>query len=553
MPAVTHDPTDRAFRILLVQMPWSKHQTPIVPLPLLVLGTGLRELQEEGLDFEYDLIDMDFMLKRGELEDSEAFFEAAAEVLAADGADAYFFTTHSPNESIVVQVMEQLKLHRPECICVMGGLVSTLFARPLVEAFPWIDVVIKGEGEPVLGDLVEAAMGDRDFSAVPAAVGRKNGEIFENQRVWVGKREGFLYPDYDLVDLEAYARESIRHPYLFPGFSPVESGRGCGNCCNFCTPAKMWQGRLRYRPVPEIYEEMLFLADYGFKFIFLTQDNVDEKFLRKLCRYFIRQDNRIRWGCYAQLYSLADETIELMAKAGCRHVFVGFEAPDPQIHAFIRKSIDRQESVRTVAKIGAMGVRLIGSFVAGVPGETREQLAETMDFALECAVGLSVDRLRERVRDITLRQLPYSMTHHCVLNPLACNPGTDFYNDFKDQLRFVEATTDEESFGSVIFGANTFVREHWRVVNNACCTLLSEEDHDFYYPVIRVFNAALYHPYFFAWLMVHNDMGMLELIDTLAEQIGRREVMRYTPAEFVVAMVGVLRREWGVRVPSLAK
>jgi len=549
---LTRDRADRAFRILLVQMPWSKHQTPIVPLPLLVLGTGLRELQEQGHDFEYDLIDMDFMVKRGELEDSEAFFAGAAEILAAEGADAYLFTTHSPNESIVVQVMEQLKLRRPECICVMGGVISTLFARPLVEAFPWIDVVIKGEGEPVLGDLVVAAMGDRDFSIVPGAVGRKDGEIFENERVWVGKGEGFLYPDYDLVDLEDYARESVRHPYLFPGFSPVESGRGCGNCCNFCSPAKMWRGRLRYRPIPEIHDEMRYLADHGFRFIFLTQDNIDEKFLRELCRYFIKHGNRIRWGCYARLYSLADETIEMMVEAGCRHVFVGFEAPDPQIQDFIRKSIDRQESVRTVGKIGAMGVKLIGSFVACVPGETREQFAETMDFALECAVGLSMERLRERVRDITLEQLPYAMTHYCVVNPLACNPGTDFYNDFKDQLRFIEATTDEESFGSVLFGANDFVREHWRVVNNACFTLLSEEDHDFYYPIIRVFNAALGHPYFYAWLMVHNDMGTLELIDTLAEQVGRREVMRYTPAEFREAVEGVLRREWGVKVPRKA-
>jgi hypothetical protein len=302
----------------------------------------------------------------------------------------------------------------------------------------------------------------------------------------------------------------------------------------------MWRGRVRYRAVDEIIEEMRFVASHGLGFVFFTQDTLEEGFLRRLCVRLIEEGVGVNWGCYARLDELSEDTADLMARAGCRHVFVGFEAPEGQLRSFMTKEIDRERSISLAARFKRLGIMLIGSFVACFPGQTEKQLASTLDFAIECAVGLPLDRLHQRVQGMNPLELPALAEHMCVVNPMACIPGTDFHRKHHRHLRFVEASNNDEGCGSYLFGANDFVRAHWRVVSNGFCTVLPPEQFDRFYPLVRVFNHSVQRPYHLAWISVERGKTAFEVASEVVDEVGRDRVMYSSPDDFERAATAVL-------------
>lgn len=519
--------------ILLINPPVSiyKNKTAFVPLALLVMGTCLKQLRQQGAPIAWSVLDLDLLIKKGQLPDEESFFALAGQLILEREPDMLMFTVHGPNHILVLKLAEQIKRKR-SCLIVVGGVGPSLKSREALERSPQIDIIVKGEAEPVLPGLVTALTGNGDLGGVPSLVYRQNGVVCENPRQHLPLEHPIPAPDYSLIRLAEYIEHNRTHPYVDPGFVLIESGRGCSYGCSFCAPSKMWQRRVRYRPIPEIIEEMHWLADQGGTFSFFTQDNLDRRFLQELSTQLLSRQRRIAWGCYSRLDKLPPESAQLLAQAGCKIIFTGLETTSPSAQKQIRKQIDADATYEKLLEFNRHGIRFIGSFIAGFDGETPEELEHTMRFAIECAAGQSLDELARVVQATALENLPQSPANICVIHPYLHMVGTDSFEEVIDQLYISRYSVHPDCYGSYLFRYENF-KEDWSFLGtNPYLSHLPEERAGYYCSTLRLFNFLNSRPHYFALLMQNQALGPLALLHRMADSLGPELVLEATLERF---------------------
>jgi radical SAM superfamily enzyme YgiQ (UPF0313 family) len=512
--------------ILLINPPVSIYQnrTAFIPLPLLILGTCLKRIRQEGTDFLYEVIDLDLMLKQGFFSDDSSFYKESSDLILKKNPDILLFTVHGLNHIAVLNLAERIKKKRP-CLIVAGGVGPTLKAKEALTRCANIDIIVKGEGEPVLKHLIPAAINNGDYAGVPSIVYRKDGQVIENPRSYLDKNEPIPVPDYSLVRIEDYIIHNQTNPYIHPGFVLIESGRGCPNRCTFCAPAKMWAGNVRYRPVAEIIDEMKFLAEKGGTFSFFTQDNLEENFLSQLSESLIKENTDISWGCYSRLDRLSDNMAGLLSKAGCELIFTGFETPNLAAQKKIRKVINSISVFEKLKTFNDNGIRLIGSFIAGFSDETEVELDNTMRFAIECAVGQKIEKLNQFIAKTDQSKLPQTPNNICVIHPLFYMPGTDSFNEEKDKLHISKYSLHPDCYGSFLFGYNEF-KDDWSFLgSNPYLNHLPEKKVRYYCSILRLFNFLNSRPYYFALLMFIRKQEPLAFIKEMVSCLGEEFVL----------------------------
>ena len=514
-------------KVLLVNPPVSIYvnKTAFLPLPLLILGRCLRAVREDGTDFAHEVIDLDLLLKRGFLNDDESFYRQSSDLILSKNPDLLLLTIHGVNHVVVLKLSEIIKRQQPSCAIVVGGVGPTLMAPLALGRCENIDIIVRGEGEPVIGPLVRTLLQKGNLSSVPSIVYRKGTAIVETEVVPLRGDFSIPFPDYSLVRVDDYIEHNKAHPYVDPGFVIVESGRGCRHGCAFCAPSKMWHRTARYRDIPEVLEEMKFLAAKGGDFTFFTQDNVEEGFLISLSEALLKEDLRIRWGCYSRLDQLHEATADLLSEAGCCLIFTGFETPNPKVQRTIRKVIDSSALFRKLQAFNAKRISFIGSFMAGFPGEKEEDVDATMRLALECAAGTEFEPLRSFVKETTQDKLPLKGANICQIHPLAYMPGTDSFSAGGSALHISRYSLQADCYGSFIFGHDQF-KDDWSFLGlNPYLNHLPEEKVRFYCSVLRLFNFFNSRPYYLALLLSRFGQSPLGLMRAVAARLGDEFVL----------------------------
>jgi hopanoid biosynthesis associated radical SAM protein HpnJ len=281
-----------------------------------------------------------------------------------------------------VRLAQEMKNARPDLkICFVGPHVQTQPDQSLREN-EVIDFVVRGEFDHA---VVEYAQG-LPLERIQNVSYRQNGKIVHNEeRPKLHSEELDALPfatevyKRDLV-IENYNVPFLKHPYV-----AFYSSRGCPALCTFCMWPQTLSGHAwRTRSVDNVvreFEGAVKLFPQAREFYF-----DDDTFNIRKDRV-IEISNRLRrtgvtWSCNARVHS-DYETLKAMADGGCRLLIVGYESGDPQILKNIKKGAT-VEMARTFAKnCKKVGLRVHGDFIIGLPGETRETIQRTIDFAKE--------------------------------------------------------------------------------------------------------------------------------------------------------------------------
>jgi radical SAM superfamily enzyme YgiQ (UPF0313 family) len=542
-------------KILLINPPISIYvnKTAFVPLPLLVLGTCLNKIRNEDLDFSYKVVDLDLMLKQGIFSDDKYFYRQSCDLILAKKPDILLFTVHGLNHIVVLNLSEMIKRELPSCLIVVGGVGPTLQAHEALKRCMNIDVIVKGEGETVLKYLIPAALSHRDFSDVPSVVYRKDGNVLENSRRFLEKDEPIPFPDYSLVRVEDYITHNKKNPYIHPGFVLIESGRGCPHRCSFCAPAKMWEGTVRYRPVSEIIEEMKYLAGKGGNFSFFTQDNLEENFLKNFSETLIKERVDISWGCYSRLDRLSDDMSGLLSKAGCKLIFTGFETPNLNAQKSIRKVVNSIAAFKKLQVFNSAGIFLIGSFIVGFTNETEEDIDNTMRFAIECATGQKMEQLDQFIAKTDQETLPVKGANICAIHPLYHMPGTDSFEQERDNLHITKYSLHPDCYGSYLFSYDEFKNDLSFLGGNPYLNHLTEDKARFYFSILRLFNFLNSRPFYFALLLKIKALAPLALMKDMVACLGEEFVLTAKIKEFETMSIEYVKNhlnnvpEWTVK------
>ena len=227
-----------------------------------------------------------------------SFYETAAEQLVSLDGDVYGFTSMAVDSHVALELARRVKRERPAATMVFGGTHFSSIAGVVRESFPWVDVVICGEGELAFATL----LGERD--------GRAPGADMSVPR-----------PLYEVVRLPAYFHvNSARMVNL-------EAGRGCRFRCAFCYSPTHYDA-VRHFGVDSVIEELSVLPGMGVRHVWFVEDNFlnDPKRALALCDAIRSASLGLSWSCYATFPQITEAIVKAMAGAGCTEVFSGIDA-----------------------------------------------------------------------------------------------------------------------------------------------------------------------------------------------------------------------------------
>jgi len=257
-----------------------------------------------------------------------------------------------------------------------------------------IDYGIRGEGEYALKELLLYLLGKQDFPK-EGIIYRDNDKVVAQKRVLIPDLTKLPWADYSYVNLNDYITKGARiGPNRAPGYPAFRllTTRGCSFGCTFCQVELISGRATRARDPKDVVDELFFLKDkYGIKSLIFEDDNLlmadGGRYAKKLFREMIDRELNLEWvGIAFALFLLTEEILELMSKSGCTGINVAIESGNKRVlKELVKKPIkDITKVPQIIADIQRHGMYCIGNFIVGFPGETWEEIRETMAFAETC-------------------------------------------------------------------------------------------------------------------------------------------------------------------------
>ena len=381
----------------------------LAPVGILSLAAVL---EAKGLQPEVvDLNRVYYEWLRDSSPDKVDFCSFAGDYFAARDFDFFGFSTVCSSYPVTLRIAAEVKRVHPKAVVVLGGPQASVVDLPTMRAFPSIDLVVRGEAEQTLPELVDA-LGERSsLAAIPGITFRRNhdGEIVRNPAApLVADLDALPFPAFHLFP-------DVRHCRHFP----LELGRGCPFSCTFCSTNDFFRRNFRLKSPAQMIADMRRVRQtYGINSFELVHDmfTVDRKRVVAFCEALLEAkrknpEDSFIWGCSARTDCVDEELIALMSRAGCRGIFFGIETGSRRMQKIIDKGLELNDSAERVRSCDKFKINTAVSLMAGFPDETMNDLRDTAAFF--------VDSLRYDHADPQLS----------ILAPLADTPITRQHKD----------------------------------------------------------------------------------------------------------------------------
>ncbi len=352
------------MRVLLINPFYPISETPSPPLGLAYLGAALEQAGVQVKILDYVV----YPYQRDALESVLKEFKPHVA-----GATAVSMTVNH-----AIHILRDVKTIDCDILTVMGGPHVTFCAEHTLKTFPELDVVVLGEGEATLVDLVNAVEYSRSFDTVNGIAYRMGAKIrTTTKRIWIKDLDTLPFPARHLLSLGRY--RALGMPMS------ITTSRGCPYQCIFCVGRKMVGARVRYHGADRVAAEMQYLAKLGFHQINIADDlfTANQNHCLAVCEEILRRNLEINWTAFARVDKVSERLLSEMKAAGCTAVSFGIESANPAILKKIKKGITVQQAQDAVRKCLRVGISPYASFILGLPGETPETIKETATFATE--------------------------------------------------------------------------------------------------------------------------------------------------------------------------
>lgn len=247
-----------------------------------------------------------------------------------------------------------------------------------------IDAVARHEYDYTLLDIARALAKNSSLKDIPGISFRDNGKITHNpQRPFIENLDGlpFVSKVYKkFLKIENYFNPNALYPMV-----TITTSRGCPFQCTFCVyPQTLMGRRFRLRSIKNVVDEIEYITENfpQAKAIFFEDDTLTVNKARciELSELIIKRGIKISWTANARV-GLDLDTMKKMKEAGCRSFCVGFESGSQIILDNMKKSIKLERMFEFMKNAKKAGILIHGCFMAGLPGETKETMKETLKLA----------------------------------------------------------------------------------------------------------------------------------------------------------------------------
>lgn len=231
--------------------------------------------------------------------------------------------------------------------------------------------VNESQGEHTLTLIIDALKNGGDLSRVPNILYREDGKLRR-----MPKQVEVNSLDENFINWQTFADE-----HLGPTVQ-TRTARSCAFSCSFCNYPER-AGKLTLASLESIEKELDSLKRLGYikNLVFIDDTfNVPLPRFKEICRLMIEKDYQFNWFSYFRCSNSDEEAIELLARSGCKGVFLGIESGSPTILKNMNKAATTEKYARGMELLHQYGVLTFASFIMGFPGETEETFRESVDF-----------------------------------------------------------------------------------------------------------------------------------------------------------------------------
>jgi len=346
-------------------------QTHRPPLGLLNMAAVLEKVGYEVTICDATINDMDFEQVRKELH---------------KGYDIIGITTLTATRESAYLCASIAKEENKEAIVVLGGPHITFLPEIALKMLPFVDVVVRGEGEFTFLELVQRISAGQNYQDISGISFRneKGVSCSNPDREVVKNLDALPFPAWHLVPMDKYFKVfsekefSIQKPCTV-----IMTSRGCPGNCIFCSCRATWGRAVRRRTPENVIKEIELLHDeYRIKDIHFLDDTFtfNKQWGMRFCDELIRSKMGISWRCQGRVDTVNRDLLTAMDKAGCYFICYGVESSSPKMQKIMQKGITAEQATEAIKLTKEAGILVGADFIIGLPGENEEDREETFAF-----------------------------------------------------------------------------------------------------------------------------------------------------------------------------
>lgn len=351
-----------------------------------------------------------------------------------------------------VEVIKLIKILKTEQYnfpkIVLGGPDVTYNVENYLNA--GADFLVIGEGEETTFELYNAIMDNGNLHEVNGIAFLENDAIIQtNPRTKFRELDELPLPNREAINMYNYL-ETWRKNHGESSMT-ISTQRGCPYTCKWCSTAVYGQS-YRRRPANQVSAEMKMLKEqYNPDAIWFVDDvfTISHKWLTAFHEEVVKQNAQIRFECITRAERLNDEILRLLKEAGCFRIWIGAESGSQEIIDAMDRRVDVNHVKKIIQDTNAMGIETGTFIMLGYPGETEENIDETIQYLKEA------------------KPTHYTIT---VAYPIK---GTSLYNEIENKITAQpdwESSTDRE-----IDFKRTYSRKYY---NYAVSKVINEVEFD---------------------------------------------------------------------------
>ncbi len=271
----------------------------------------------------------------------------------------------------------------PQAKTIMGGVHPTYMYREVLHEAPWVDYIIRGEGEEITVNLLRAIANGKDQSDRRDILGiafLEEGRVVATPAHPPIKDLNTLTPDWSLLEWEKYIYTPLNTRVAVPNYS-----RGCPFRCRFCSQWKFWRKYRSRTPkhfVDEI-EQLVKEHQVGFFILADEEPTINKSRFVALCRELVDRNLGVHWGINTRVTDILrdEKELPLYRQAGLVHVSLGTEAAAQLNLNLFRKETTIADNKRAVQLLRQNGILAEVQFIMGLPNELPETIEESYRMA----------------------------------------------------------------------------------------------------------------------------------------------------------------------------
>lgn len=315
-----------------------------------------------------------------DLSDSYSPNKELADCLGAFLPDIVGVTFTTPLFKNAAQISNIVKQFDKSILTIGGGPHASALPEDCLENSGF-DAVVMGEGDVVFRDIVLG----KSMHSLKGVYYRHNGKIFgEYYRNSICDLDALDYPAWNLFDIKKYRPSHLlckTHPAGL-----IETSRGCIFGCEYCNKTVFGRS-FRAKSPGRVVDEMEYMLRCGFKDILIADDGftTDLPRAKKICSLIKEKNMHFYWNLSngIRVDRLDADFLKKARDCGCYSITIGVESGDQRILDGIKKGITLDQVKMAVKLIKDAGIDVLAYFMLGLPGETKETMQKTIDFAKE--------------------------------------------------------------------------------------------------------------------------------------------------------------------------